>query len=92
MYSQVVLSVSSPYFQEVLQDHPSNILPTIILPPEVDISDLMFILQFVYLGSVEVPKSRIASVLKAAAILQIKGLYAENPEVEEEEEVRKLGI
>ena len=46
----------------------------VILPKEISKSDMEILMEFVYLGSVSIPPERLASVKRAAEILQIRGI------------------
>lgn len=72
---RLVLAASSPYFRDLLLSHPSKEQhPVIILPAEVDESDLEAVIEFMYRGEAEVSKERLSSVLAAGVSLQVKGL------------------
>ena len=75
---KVVLSACSPYFRELLKginpwQHP------VLLLRDVPFLDLHTILEFVYVGEVNVIQDNLQSFLKTAELLQIKGL-TEEPE------------
>ena len=77
---QVVLSACSPFFKRILLENPCK-HPVILLPAEITSSDLKLVLDFCYSGEVDVPRSSLASVLRAAALLEIKGMRGEEVEM-----------
>jgi len=68
-----VLSACSPYFKELLKGINLWQHPVIILK-DVFIQDLQNILEFVYVGEVNVSQEDLQSFLKTAELLEIKGL------------------
>ena len=50
---KIILGASSPFFETVLLEHPCN-NPIVIMPIEVKLEDLQYVLQFVYRGEVQV--------------------------------------
>lgn len=69
---QMLLSASSPYFRNLLQDNPCP-HPIIVLR-QTNYEDLVAILHFIYHGTVTVHQSRVKSFVKTAKTLQISGL------------------
>ena len=49
-------------------------MSVVILPKEISKTDMEILMEFVYLGSVSIPPERLASVKRAAEILQIRGI------------------
>ena len=49
-------------------------MSVVILPKEMSKTDMEILMEFVYLGSVSIPPERLASVKRAAEILQIRGI------------------
>jgi len=70
---KVVLSACSTYFKELLRGISLWQHPVLVLK-DVPFSDLQSILEFVYLGEVNVEQGRLQSFLKTADVMQIKGL------------------
>lgn len=68
-----VLSACSPYFKDLLKGINIWQHPVIILK-DVLIQDLQNILEFVYVGEVNVSQEDLQSFLKTAELLEIKGL------------------
>ena len=50
---KIILGASSPFLETVLSEHPGN-CPIVIMPTEVKLEDLQYVLQFVYRGEVQV--------------------------------------
>ena len=69
---KVVLSACSPYFQKLFMDNPCQ-HPNVILR-DVDFADLKAVVDYMYKGEVNVTKAQLASVLKAADYLKVRGL------------------
>uniref|UniRef100_A0A1B0DC67 Uncharacterized protein n=1 Tax=Phlebotomus papatasi TaxID=29031 RepID=A0A1B0DC67_PHLPP len=55
---KVVLSACSQYFRKLLLDNPCD-HPTIIMPQDIEFSDLNFIIKFVYQGEINVTESEL---------------------------------
>jgi len=70
---KVVLSACSTYFRELLKGISPWQHPVLVLR-DVPFNDLQSILEFVYLGEVNLEQRRLDSFLKTAEVLQIKGL------------------
>lgn len=69
---KIVLSICSPYFQEMFITHP-NKHPIIILK-DMKARLVKLVIQFMYQGSVNVKQSELQAFMKIAETLQIKGL------------------
>ncbi|XP_067008552.1 broad-complex core protein isoforms 1/2/3/4/5 isoform X2 [Anabrus simplex] len=69
---KIVLSVCSPYFKLLFKANPCK-HPIVILK-DVCHKDLVDILQFMYQGEVNVRQEDLATFLKTAEMLQVKGL------------------
>ncbi|XP_026746807.1 protein tramtrack, beta isoform-like isoform X2 [Trichoplusia ni] len=69
---KLVLSVCSPYFQEMFKSNP-NPHPIVFLK-DVSHSALRDLLQFMYQGEVNVKQEELASFISTAEQLQVKGL------------------
>ncbi|XP_044732720.1 protein tramtrack, beta isoform-like isoform X2 [Chrysoperla carnea] len=72
---QLVLSVCSPFFRKIFQINPCK-HPVVIL--NINYHDLRDILTFIYQGEVNVRQEDLAGFLKAAELLQIKGLTGDD--------------
>jgi len=73
---RVVLSASSPYFRDLLGGLQAWQHPVLLLR-DVPYSDLVAVLEFVYVGQVNITQNRLQSFLKTAQYLQISGLVEE---------------
>lgn len=73
---KIVLSVCSPYFKQLFKINPCK-HPIVILK-DVGHSDLKDILEFMYLGEVNVLRENLATFLKTAELLQVKGLTGDD--------------
>ncbi|PSN45815.1 hypothetical protein C0J52_05500 [Blattella germanica] len=79
---KIVLSVCSPYFKELFKVNPCK-HPIVILK-DVCHKELVAILQFMYQGEVNVRQEELATFLKTAEMLQIKGLTGDDSPSEAE--------
>ncbi|XP_018397059.1 PREDICTED: modifier of mdg4-like isoform X2 [Cyphomyrmex costatus] len=75
---KLILSVCSTYFRELFKGNSCK-HPIVILK-DVNYRDLSAILHFMYQGEVNIKQEDIASFLKVAEVLQIKGLTADSNE------------
>lgn len=76
---RMFLAANSPYFKGIfakLALSPNKSQYPVIILRDVSFSDLKAILDFIYRGEVTVPQNQLASVLKAAEGLKIRGLNA----------------
>jgi len=73
---KVILSACSPYFRQLLAGISSWQHPVLVLS-QLPFQDLSSILDFVYLGQVNVVQENLQSFLKVAELLKIKGLTEE---------------
>ncbi|CAG0885964.1 unnamed protein product [Cyprideis torosa] len=69
---RVVLSACSPYFQNLLLEHPVS-HPIIILR-DLQYPELQALVEFMYKGEINVLQEQIPRLLKTAEILRIRGL------------------
>ena len=69
---RVVLSACSPYFHTLFRDNPGD-HPTVILS-DIKFMDLCRLINFMYKGTISVPKSDLESFYTAANLLKINGL------------------
>lgn len=77
---KLVLSTCSNYFDDILRQ--TNCKNPTILFQDIQCEDLEAILDYMYLGKVDVKQSNLATVLKAAKCLKIKGLSIPDEEIE----------
>ncbi|XP_018357920.1 PREDICTED: transcription factor GAGA-like isoform X1 [Trachymyrmex cornetzi] len=75
---KLILSVCSTYFRELFKGNTCK-HPIVILK-DVNYRDLSAILHFMYQGEVNIKQEDIASFLKVAEVLQIKGLTTDSNE------------
>ncbi|KYQ50335.1 Broad-complex core protein isoform 6 [Trachymyrmex zeteki] len=75
---KLILSVCSTYFRELFKGNTCK-HPIVILK-DVNYRDLLAILHFMYQGEVNIKQEDIASFLKVAEVLQIKGLTTDSNE------------
>ncbi|XP_023220812.1 protein tramtrack, alpha isoform-like [Centruroides sculpturatus] len=78
---RLILSASSPFFKNIFMDNP-NQYPVIVLI-DTKYSDLKMILDFIYNGEINIPRSQLARLLKTAEALKIKGLIQSEEAPEE---------
>ncbi|XP_025200837.1 protein tramtrack, beta isoform-like isoform X1 [Melanaphis sacchari] len=69
---KVVLSMCSSYFRNVFKDNPCR-HPVVILK-DINQDDVQALLNFVYQGTVYISEKKLASFLRTAELLQIRGL------------------
>ncbi|XP_043209840.1 zinc finger and BTB domain-containing protein 45-like isoform X3 [Amphibalanus amphitrite] len=72
---RMMLSACSPYFRQLIQENPCQQLVFFLKDTSAD--DLRAIIEFIYKGSVNVAQSQLASFIKTAELLQIRGLSGE---------------
>lgn len=70
---RIVLAACSSYFQNLFLALPATMHAVIVLK-DVKYSDLKAILEYIYRGEVNVHQEKLASLLKVAQMLQVKGL------------------
>lgn len=76
---RVVLSICSPYFQEMFISMPQNQHPVLILN-DMSATLVSNLLEFMYQGSVNVKQDELQAFMKLAETLQIKGLTTSTQE------------
>jgi len=84
---KVVLSACSSYFKQLLKGLSPWQHPVLVLR-DVPFVDLYTILEFIYMGEVNIAQGDLQSFLKTAEVLQIKGLAENvswNPEADNED-------
>ncbi|XP_037094896.1 protein tramtrack, beta isoform-like [Pollicipes pollicipes] len=69
---RMMLSACSPYFRELLKENPCQ-HPVFFLK-DTSIEDLRAVIEFVYKGEVNVSQGQLASFIKTAEMLQVRGL------------------
>lgn len=69
---KMVLSASSPYFQEIFVTNPCQ--HPVLIMKDIPLDDLQLIIEFMYKGEINVNKNQIAPLLKVAEALKIRGL------------------
>ena len=69
------------YFKKILLKNPHQ-HPLIYLTG-MNAQNLQAVLEFIYLGEVKIPKSRVISFIKTAKELQVEGLTAKEDNIEE---------
>lgn len=70
---KLVLSICSPYFQDMFVSMPPNLHPILILK-DMSAALVSTLLEFMYQGSVNVKQDELQAFMKIAETLQIKGL------------------
>lgn len=70
---KIVLSACSPYFRDVLKDI-GQWQHAVLVLKDVSWNDLQYILEFLYVGQVNVAQENLQSFLKTAELLKIRGL------------------
>lgn len=86
---KVVLSACSPYFEQLLMENPCQ--HPIIIIRDVQFGDLRAAVDFMYRGEINVAQDRIASLLKVADTLRIRGLTDVSNEYATMSEERSVG-
>lgn len=69
---KLVLSACSPYFDTILRENPCK-HPTIILRG-ISLREMQLIIEYMYVGSVDIPENELSGLLEVANELLIKGL------------------
>lgn len=73
---KIVLSICSPYFKQMFKVNPCK-HPIVILK-DVAHGNMKDILEFMYLGEVNVLRENLTSFLRTAELLQVKGLTGDD--------------
>ncbi|XP_037071333.1 longitudinals lacking protein-like [Pollicipes pollicipes] len=76
---RMMLSACSPYFRDLLKNNPCQQM--VIFLKDTSAADLLAIIEFMYKGSVNVAQSQLASFIKTAEMLQIRGLSGDDDKV-----------
>jgi len=87
---RVVLSASSPYFRDILGglqywQHP------VLLLRDIPHKDLVAVLEFIYVGQVNISQCQLQSFLRTAQHLQISGLVEEGEGISTNGEAKEAG-
>ncbi|XP_037084322.1 broad-complex core protein isoforms 1/2/3/4/5-like [Pollicipes pollicipes] len=69
---RMMLSACSPYFRDLFKDNPCQQM--VFFLKDTSAADLRAIIEFMYKGSVNVSQTQLASFIKTAEMLQIRGL------------------
>lgn len=80
---KLVLSACSPYFDTIFRENPCK-HPTVILKG-VSLREMQLIIEYMYVGSVDVPEQDLPSLLQIASELHIKGLVQSKPTIDNED-------
>ncbi|KAF3423753.1 hypothetical protein E2986_06902, partial [Frieseomelitta varia] len=72
LFSQVVLSACSTYFDTILSQYEEK--DPIVIMRDVKFSDIKVLVEFMYKGEINIDHTRLSSLLKTAEDLHIKGL------------------
>lgn len=76
---QFVLSACSPYLHNIftigINSSKNNAKIVVVLPSEIRHSTLSILLQYIYKGEAIINQDQLPSIMKAAELLQIAGLY-----------------
>lgn len=73
---KLVLSICSPYFKQLFKINPCK-HPIVILK-DITHGNMKDILEFMYLGEVNVLRENLSSFLRTAELLQVKGLTGDD--------------
>ncbi|XP_022909290.1 modifier of mdg4-like isoform X2 [Onthophagus taurus] len=73
---KIVLSICSPYFKQLFRINPCK-HPIVILK-DVSFGNMKDILEFMYLGEVNVLRENLSAFLRTAELLQVKGLTGDD--------------
>ncbi|XP_053209500.1 protein tramtrack, beta isoform-like isoform X2 [Panonychus citri] len=71
---KMVLSACSSYFKNIFSKFINPYQYPVVIMKDVPFADLRAIVEFIYRGEVFVPQEQLASVLKSAESLKVKGL------------------
>lgn len=74
---KLVLSACSPYFEAVFRDNPCK-HPVVILKG-IQLQEMQTLLEYMYIGSVDVMEDDLETLLNVANELQVKGLVQKQP-------------
>ncbi|KAK7081900.1 hypothetical protein SK128_026845 [Halocaridina rubra] len=74
MVHRLVLATCSDFFDEIFQQTPSDSTRAVIVLNEARAQDIECLLDYMYCGQVNVRQANLASLLKTAECLKIKGL------------------
>lgn len=71
---RMVLSACSSYFKKIFSEFINPYQYPVVIMRDMPFADLRAIVEFIYRGEVFVPQEQLASVLKSAQSLKVKGL------------------
>ncbi|XP_053201718.1 protein tramtrack, beta isoform-like [Panonychus citri] len=75
---KMVLSACSSYFKNIFNKFVNPYQYPVVIMKDIPFADLRAIVEFIYRGEVFVPQEQLASVLKSAESLKVKGLSEVN--------------
>lgn len=78
---KLVLSACSPYFDTIFRENPCK-HPTVILRG-ISLREMQLIIEYMYVGAVDIPENELSALLEIANELHIKGLVQDPVEEEE---------
>merc|ERR1712223_1696073 len=84
---KVLLAAASPYFQRLFSE--SGAKHPVVILPQVGLSELQDVVEYIYRGEISLNQSRLASFLSVSRSLQLSGLEKFIKEEVEEEEMDK---
>ncbi|XP_045614517.1 uncharacterized protein [Procambarus clarkii] len=79
MVHRLVLATCSDFFDEIFQQTPSDTSRAVIVLNEARAQDVECLLDYMYCGQVNVRQANLATLLKTAECLKIKGLAVPEP-------------
>lgn len=81
---KLVLSACSPYFDTIFRENPCK-HPTVILRG-ISLREMQLIIEYMYVGAVDIPENELSGLLEIANELHVKGLVQDPAEDEEASE------
>ncbi len=79
---KLVLSACSPYFDSIFRENPCK-HPTVILRG-ISLREMQSIIEYMYVGAVDVPENELNNLLEIASELHIKGLVLDSNDQREQ--------
>lgn len=86
---KLVLSACSPYFDTIFRENPCK-HPTVILRG-ISLREMQLIIEYMYVGAVDIPENELSALLKIANELHIKGLVQDPADDDEIADKRDSG-
>jgi zinc finger protein, putative len=83
---KMVLSACSTYFKNIFSKFTNPYQYPVVIIKDMPFEDLRAIIEFIYRGEVVVPQSQLASILRSAEALKVKGLSDAKKRMDDEEE------